>query len=152
MASVSERPSKLYRAAVRELLTQFEPAAYDDPEAGFFEYLEANHRAEKARLASSPTAQAPPTQVLAIRNGLFVLAAGLLAHGRIEVAEELLDFLPSSGAVRNLALALEALLPLPDALSALRDPEAVRAWLREHRDRLRWDEERGVYVTWDDKQ
>ena len=86
------------------------------------------------------------------RHARFVFAAGLLAYGHIEVAEDLLDGQPPTGGIRKLALALKALLPLPDELDPLRDREAVRGWLRVNRDRLTWDEARGAYVMSDGRR
>lgn len=147
MAPGHQPPSRLYRTAVRQTLTQYRPRAGVDPEEDFRDFLQACYREERARLESLKASEAGPQESLMIKNGLFVLATGLFAFGRIEVAEDLLDYLPSSGGIRKLALALQALLPLPEGLEPWRDQDAIRAWLRQHKKRLRWDEAQGRYVA-----
>lgn len=144
-------PSRLYRTAVQQTLTQYRPTGGVEPDEDFLDYLRSGYAAETARLESLTAADPTAGESLAIKNGLFVFAAGLLAFGRIDVAEDLLDYLPSSGGIRKLALVLQALLPLPDDLHPWHDPEAIRIWLREHKDRLRWDEAQGLYVTTHDQ-
>jgi len=142
-----ETPSRLYRTAVRQALFRYVPRAANDPDAELLTYLETHYAAEKASLASAKAGRAPEKEIAALRNGLFVFAAGLFAYGHVEAAEDVIDCIPSSGAIRNLALALQAMLPLPTDLNPLQDPERLRGWLRDHRGRLRWEESSGTYVA-----
>ena len=92
------------------------------------------------------------------RLGRHIFATGLLAHGQLEAAETILDSIPlpqedPGGKVLFFGSnALRAMLPLPDELrgevgwySQVRI-EAVRTWLHQHRDELKWDEVRGRFV------
>ena len=144
--SVPERPGTLYRAAVRQLLFRYAPAAGGDADLQLLDHLEQQYAEERRTLAAAEAAGAPEPQLTATRSALFVFSVGLLAFGRIERARDVIDYMPSSGSVRRLALALAALLPLPRTLDPLRAPEAVRTWLMEHGAQLRWDETRGCYV------
>ncbi len=141
-----EVPSRLYRTAVRQLLFRWVPPAGADPDAALRAHLEARYAEEKARWAAV-AGQDAGAETTAVRNGLFVLAAGVFAYGRLEAAADVVDHVPSSGAVRRLALALAALLPLPPGLDPLADPEGFRRWLGAQRGALRWDEARGVYAA-----
>ena len=136
-----ERPCELYRKAVRDLFREFRshPAASDER---FRRYLQSTYEDYKARLHSSDPKSDPET----LRDGLFILAAGLFAYGNLEVADDLLDYVPPSGSIRNLALALPALLPLSQDVDPRTDPEPIRQWLKNNRDNLRWSESRGTYV------
>ena len=139
---MNERPCDLYRKTVRDLIHQFR--ASGDTEETFRRYLQTTYAECAARLRSAD----PKSEEAAIaeRNGVFLLASGLFAYGHIEVAEDLLDYLPSSGGIRHLALALQALLPLPQDIDPRIDPEPIRQWLQHNRDNLRWSESRGTYV------
>jgi hypothetical protein len=77
-------------------------------------------------------------------------AVGLASYGHTDVFDDILDTLPReapAGAGRGLwaGAHLNLLVPFPDSLSAVRDTEAVREWIRDNRDRLRWNETRGVF-------
>jgi hypothetical protein len=98
----------------------------------------------KACCGSVVGEQDDPKQI-SIRSERFIFAAGLFAYGQLDVADDLLDDMPASGSIRKLALALKALLPLPNPLHPHRDPEGTRLWPRNHRERLQWNEEAGMY-------
>ena len=147
-----ELPSRFYRRAVRQICTQYRPAPDADPDGDFHDYLRSSYEAEKARLAALEAEPDKHPASLRTRDGQFIFAAGLLAYGQLDVAEDLLDFPPPSGAIRNLALALKALLPLPGDLDPLQDAEGVRAWLRQCGDRLSWNEDKGLFVKPDDQR
>lgn len=84
-------------------------------------------------------------------NALFFLAAGLLSFGKIDVAGDLIDYLPPGRAgIRQLALALVALFPVPEHFDPLQDPEPIKKWLRQNRDQLDWNPNEGQFV-WRDK-
>jgi len=152
MTSERELPSRFYRTAVRQLCRQYTPTPGKDPDEDLLDYLQSNYEEAKTRLEPLTADNRRDPDNMARRGARFVFAAGLLAYGRLDVAEDLLDCLPSSGGIRKLALALKALLPLPEELHPLRDPEGVWLWLRRHRDRLQWSEEVGVYEMRDDER
>jgi hypothetical protein len=125
-------PSLIYRDAVRQLLWRYQPVTAEDPDEGLRRHLE------------SLTSQSDPFT-------RFVVAAGLLSYGRIDLAEDLLDCLPEGrGSVRELARALVGLLPAPPHLDPLHEPEAFRVWLRQNRDRVHWDPTLGKFIWNDD--
>lgn len=84
---------------------------------------------------------------------MFVAAVGLFAFGRLDVASDVLELLPPQlpGKPRiNARIAvrvLSNLLPLPAHLDPmiLDDHATIRAWIENHRSRLRWSETDGRY-------
>ncbi len=121
-------PAQLYRDAVRQLLWRYRPDPAEDPDQALRRHLES--------LTSESDSFTR-----------FVVAAGLLSYGQIDLAEDLLDCLPEGrGNVRQLSHALVALLPAPAHLDPLQQPEAFRSWLRENRDRLHWDATLGKFL------
>jgi hypothetical protein len=89
------------------------------------------------------------------RTSRYILAAGLLAYGNLEMAEVILDNV-SVGARGKAAFfgsnAIRALLPIPEELGGEAGwynhvkVEEVRQWLHRHRDDLQWDERAGRHV------
>lgn len=144
MNSKPESLSSLYRTSVRQVCTQYVPPADGDRDEAFLSYLRSGYEEAKAQCGSVVGKDDDPKQT-SIHIGRFILAAGLFAYGQLDVADDLLDYMPPSGGIRKLALALKALLPLPDQLHPFRDPEGTRLWLQNHRDRLQWNEEAGTY-------
>lgn len=57
----------------------------------------------------------------------------------------MLTTMPSSGVIRNLALALKALLPMPINLDPRKDTAEVREWVLAHFESLKWNEVFGAY-------
>jgi len=112
------------------------------------------YRDHVARLSSEWRDEDFPDRVLPVMR---------LLSGDISAAEQVLDRLPpephhvdhGSGFCFVLAQrAMAHILPLPESLKEkpgqtwLAGSQAqadVRAWLEEHRDKLRWDEKEGVY-------
>jgi hypothetical protein len=146
VTDAAERPSTLYRRAVQQMLFRWSPPAGTDPEVALRRHLETQHAQDAQALKDAVARGASSDEITALKNGLFVYAVGLFAFGRANLAEEILDNMPSTGDVRRLALALVALLPLPGGVDPLRDPEAVRTWLRAQLEGVRWDETIGRYV------
>jgi hypothetical protein len=142
------QPARFYRDTVRQLWRQYD-VHLPILETDFRAYLEHQYAIEQARLAELITRDDTQTDITATRNGLFVLAAGLLSYGRLDAADTLVDYVPASGAIRRLALSLKALLPLPEELSPLQQPEAVKLWLERYRGQLRWDEGVGRFLLLD---
>jgi hypothetical protein len=144
MQSQTEPLSNLYRTSVRQVCRQYVPPADGDQDEAFFSYLCSGYEEAKARSESVVVKDGDHKQE-AIYIERFIFAAGLFAYGKLDVADDLLDYLPTSGGIQKLALALEALLPLPEKLHPLHNPEEVRLWLQNHRDRLQWNDEVGAY-------
>ena len=117
-----------------------------DADEHFRQYLENYYGEEKQRLEYLVTRGSPEAEVTAARNGLFVLASGLLAFGRLDVVEDVLRNIPSTGGVRRLALGVKAMLPLPEDLDPIRDTELVRAWVQANRTKFKWNEQIGKYL------
>jgi len=124
----------------------FEPAADADLYKAFADYV--------AQMSQQWAAETQPVLI-------SLLAAGRLLAGDLAAADVILDHLPAEafkldhGAGICIVMPLYALstsLPLP---ASLRDTDrwvagsaeqaALRTWLAEHRDKLRWVEADGVY-------
>ncbi len=76
----------------------------------------------------------------------FVMAVARLTFGDLDVAEDVLTYLPEPGhPARVLARSLDALLPTE--ATVLEDPAAARRWLAKHRDTLRWDPTSGRFES-----
>ena len=90
------------------------------------------------------------------RFARYIFASGLLAYGRLDMVDEILDAAPAamqwgSGKVVFLGSnAIRALLPIPELLRGAAswyshvDVIGVRKWLHQNRDALRWDAGRFV--------
>jgi len=79
----------------------------------------------------------------------YMYALGLFAYGQLDAVEHILDNFPEGfHNAQGGAEVIWYLLPIPRQLHPV-DPthhEAIRAWIRENRDRLTWDEECGKFV------
>ena len=72
---------------------------------------------------------------------MYILGAGLLTYGHMEVVEDILDNIPDTkGQVRRCVLTVTTLLPVPTVLDPFRDTAAVKQWFLENRDGLYWDQ------------
>lgn len=142
---ITQLPSQLYRTAVLQICTQYSTPQGVDLDNHFLKYLESSYKEEKERLKQLPQ-NVPESELAGSRYGLFVLATGLFAYGHIEVAEDILNGIPPSGAVKQLALALKAMLPLPNHFDPIKNPELIREWLRNNKTKIRWNEELGKYL------
>jgi hypothetical protein len=120
------------------------PPADENQDESFLSYLCSGYEEVKARSESVDVKDGDSKQA-SIHIERFIFAVGLFAYGKLDVADDLLDYLPTSGGIRKLALAIKALMPLPEKLHPLRNPEGTRLWLQTHRDRLQWNDEVGVY-------
>jgi hypothetical protein len=138
-------PGQFYREAVRKICTQYCPPPDTDPDTEFRKYLERHYEEEKERFTNLVDQGVSESELAVVRNGLFVLAVGLLAFGRLDVAEDVLSNIPSSGSVRRLVLAFRAMMPLPENLDPIKEPEQFRAWLQANETTLRWNEQIGRY-------
>jgi hypothetical protein len=90
-----------------------------------------------------------------------LLAAGRLLAGELSAADVILDHLPAQGfkldrsagaCVIAPVYSFKAALPIPETLGDTRrwlqgtsEQAALRAWLAEKRDKLRWVESEGIY-------
>jgi hypothetical protein len=131
----------------RFLPDYFEPAANADIFKAFDDYI--------AKLSRLLAAETGPISV-------SLLAAGRLLTGDLAAAEVILDNLPAKafkldqGAGICMVIPLYALstaLPLPTHLkntarwvAGSAEQTALRAWLADHRDKLRWVAADGVYL------
>lgn len=79
----------------------------------------------------------------------YMFALGLFTFGQLDAVEHILDNFPEGfHNAQGGAEVIWYLLPIPRQLHPV-DPthhKAIRAWLRENRDRLTWDEEGGKFV------
>ena len=96
----------------------------------------------------------------------FLHAVAMFCFGNLRVLDDMFYSLPSRRAPtfinewgkidyglrrvyserRNLAYALRDLTPLPDVLFDIDRPRQMRAWFKQHKNHLAWNEERGVYI------
>lgn len=141
-----QKPCKHYRQMVRGFSRDYTQDASSEPDENFKLYLQTKHAQYSADLMSIKRNGEISNSVEAIQNGLFVLASGLFAYGELDKADDMLAYLPSSGGVRQLALALPALLPLAIDFHVWDDVETVRSWLEQNRLQLQWSETAGVYI------
>jgi hypothetical protein len=140
------RPGKLYRDAVRDVCTNFRPKPGQDPDASFREFLEASLAEERATLQKLLSQRLAAAEDLYIsRTGIFVAAAGLVAHGRADVINDVLESAlelygegRSRPDIRKLAWVLKALLPLPEGLDPETDPQRFRLWMQANAQHLMW--------------
>jgi hypothetical protein len=127
------RPCDLYRDAVRDLLFRHVQAPGKTADQDLYDTLQRIYE----ECCGVPHDRA----------GRFVAAAALFTFGRLDVAEDILDNIPEGrGSVRRLAWALQALMSVPEGMDALKNPDAMREWLRENAGNLRWDEDAGRYL------
>lgn len=146
MTDDDQKSCMQYRQMVRALIRDYTQDASVEPDENFKLYLQTNHAQYSADLMSMERNGETGNRVQAIRNGLFVLASGLFVYGELDKADDMLAYLPSSGGVRQLALALPALLPLTIDFYVWDDVDAVRSWLEQHRLQLQWSETAGAYL------
>lgn len=143
--STFSKPSLLYRSAARQAFFGYHAPSGVDPDDYFRYFLEERYREAKTEPAL------PKVDMTSTRLDLFVIAAGLLTYGRLDVFEDILDNIPPDRVkIRRLAYSLKILLPLPDALDPVEQSEAVKQWIRENSQHLKWDEEEGRFV-WENK-
>ncbi len=65
----------------------------------------------------------------------------------MDVAEDILTGIPGGkGKIRRLTWVMNVLLPLPEKLDALTQPDLVSEWLKLNRSKLRWDENSQTYI------
>jgi hypothetical protein len=139
--SIDQSPAQFYRTAVRQSLFRYQPSDSGNPDLGLEGYLLRQYAIAKAAVANeNVTGQ----HVMANRGALYIYAVGLFAFGHLDSARDVIDNIPASGSLKQLALVLPALLPGLDR-TAVADVETVRAWLDRFRDRLRWNEPAGRY-------
>lgn len=141
-----QKPCTHYRQMVRAVSRNYTEDASAEPNGNFKLYLQSKHAQYSADLMSMERNGEIGNRVEAIQNGLYILASGLFAYGELDKADDMLAYLPSSGGIRQLALALPALLPLSIDFHVWDDVDAVRSWLEQNRLQLQWSETAGVYI------
>jgi hypothetical protein len=79
---------------------------------------------------------------------LWHTAATLLVFGKLTGYEDIIDNRPLRRIVnwRLLTYSTKFLVPLPEELDPYDNPEEVKRWFRENRNRLHWDEDAGRFV------
>jgi hypothetical protein len=88
----------------------------------------------------------------------FTLAVGLLAFGHLEVLGEVLDELPDDTRIGRYIGIVEFgrivadLIPIPRDLDPRKrtDHPRIKEWIRDQTDRLRWNEDAGVFELVDE--
>lgn len=143
-----QTPAKLYRDAVRDVCVLYRDPSDSDSDSAFHSYLERLYTELKQDLARLIDLHALPNQIRAARTGVFITAVGLLTYGQLAVVEDILVNIPAGRAnLRRLARSLNVLLPLPEGLDPLTDPEAVHVWFRAVRDQLTWRPAAGKFYS-----
>jgi hypothetical protein len=135
-------PAKLYRREVRSVLELFRNKlpAPSDSEIELEKFLENMYKQLKKQLLQLVIENAPESVIKGEKMGVFILASGLFAFGHLDVAQDILDGIPSGRAnIRRLALVLKALLPMPKNIDPLTNPLAVKEWLSIYRHNLEWN-------------
>ncbi|NEQ98205.1 MAG: hypothetical protein F6K30_16050 [Cyanothece sp. SIO2G6] len=103
-------------------------------------YLAALYEQQCQLIAQHTKKPASPALIEADSFGMFVIASGLFAFGRLDVVPDILNHIPATGHVRQLARVTSNLLPLPDTIDPLTNTQGLLDWLDNHRDHLSWDE------------
>lgn len=86
--------------------------------------------------------------------GKFLCAVGLVAYGHLDCVDAVLDCAPTQRRygkrvnARTLARVVKDLIPIPVHLDPENDDHhgEIKAWVREHADRLTWSEADGRFV------
>lgn len=133
----TQKPSEFYRKAVYEMCQAYTGSTDQEFEL----FLREVYESEKALLNE----ESPDYLDLSIP------AVGLLAFGDLSMVDDILRSIPPlpqdgpGGLIFRLgSMALSALLPID--IDVRRNPEIVKEWYETHKDRLRWDEKKGVFV------
>jgi hypothetical protein len=142
----SLNPALIYRNAVRQLCLQYHLDPVVDQDDHFRSYLENQYKLEKEQLGFLLYSKAPANQSTSVRNGLFVLAVGLLAFGNLDMVDDILHNIPAAGEIRHLVFALKALLPLPENLDPQHDYDEMSKWISTNKAKLKWDEKKGKFL------
>ena len=139
-------PASFYRGLTVEALRSLAHAQMD------LELIPFMRRLFDAELADAASIRGLPPEHPDVRPALlmpFVLGAGLLAAGQLDVLDAVLDGIdiinPSEGSIRDLRWVVRSLLPLPPEIANSAGTAAVRAWLGDNRGRLVWDEREERY-------
>jgi hypothetical protein len=142
--------SRVFRRAAEQMLRRYEAPQTADEQAkaeSFREFLEFAYQEIKGRLASPTEENSSENMKLAAQGSLFRVAAGLLTYGRLDVVDDIVNYVPPPTAgMRRLAWVLNNLMPMPKELDPLEDIEAVRQWIETHREKLRWDEKAEKFI------
>jgi hypothetical protein len=141
--------AKRYREIVRAefKLSRMQIPLNLDSDTALFSFLENLYNATKERLSSLINESASDLIIQAEKAALFVFSVGIFTFGRLNVVEDILAGIPGGkGSIRNLALVLNVLLPIPKGLDALRNPEEIKEWVKVKYSRLKWDETLERYI------
>lgn len=116
----------------------------------FHDLLAAYHQRARDELANlDPDDESYDRWHKSWNDAVFFTAAGLFAFGHFDVFTDMLDHLPmppEDNPVFQLVTMLANLTPYPDSPDFTSDTAAIRQWLEDHRDQLRWDEEAERYL------
>lgn len=137
-------PGGFYRDIVQELCVHFNPGE-SGSEDEFYSYLDACYKADSQALAAAGIDSEAPRSVSDVKNGVFVFAVGLFTFGRLDVVEDIIKRMPSSGQVRGLEYVINVLLPLPDNLDPIMQPDTFHRWLTRNAERLIWNKNKGLF-------
>ena len=144
-ANISQ--AKRYREMVRFEFKRCPPPPDSNPDKAFHIHLEALYKKDKKVLLKLVDENASESEIRNQKVGLFILSVGLFTYGRLDVAEDILTGIPGGrGSIRRLTWVMNVLLPLPEKLDALKQPDLVSEWLKINSDKLRWDESSETYI------
>lgn len=144
-ANISQ--ARRYREMVRFEFKRCPPPPDSNPDKAFRIHLEALYEQEKKQLLSLVDENASESEIRNRKAGLFLISVGLFTYGRLDVAEDILTGIPGGkGQIRRLTWVMSVLLPLPEKLDALTQPDLVSEWLKMNRSKLRWNENSQTYI------
>ena len=144
-ANISQ--ARRYREMVRFEFKRCPPATDSNPDEAFRIHLETLYKEEKKLLSLLVDENASEAEIRNREVGLFLIGVGLFTYGRLDVAGDILTGIPEGrGQINRLTWVLNVLLPLPDKLDALTQPDLVGKWLKLNSDRLTWDENSETYI------
>jgi len=141
------RPDLYWREVVRSGFSGFQPSGAASTDDEFRAHVEKLHEDERAHIRSLAGRDPADPELRAAGLGLYVLAVALLTWGRLDVVEDILTHVPGGRhPARILARSVNFLVPLDAGFDAVDRPLETLEWIRRHRDLLRWDPDRGMFV------
>ena len=139
---VDRSTAQYYRQMIRSALegTTSTPLPPSNATAELEEYFQNLYIQQQQRVTELRARNAQQSAIETQKLGVFILASGLFTFGRLELADVILDNTPHpKGDVVYLTSVLKALLPIPQELDPLQNPDTVKAWIKAHQHQLQWN-------------
>jgi hypothetical protein len=80
------------------------------------------------------------------KAGIFMASIGLFCYGHLEVVDDIIEYFKLvPRPIKTMVWVLRELLPLPQEIG-IDNPDLLKQWLFDNRNRLEWSEEKGKYL------